>query len=56
MFNIYKITHVSPIDYAAEELRKYLKMMMPDGGDFDVFYDDTWITYTGRQVVPLLWR
>ena len=39
MFNIYKITNGSPIDYAAEELRKYLKMMMPDEGNFEVSFD-----------------
>ena len=40
MHKIYKISHGSPIDYAAEELRKYLKMMMPDSGSFDVYYND----------------
>jgi len=29
----------SAIYYAAEELRKYLRMMMPDAGDFSVRYD-----------------
>ena len=33
MFYINKITSDSVIDYAAEELKKYLRMMMPDGGD-----------------------
>ena len=41
MYNIYKVSHGSPIDYAAEELRKYLKMMMPDGGNFNVYYNQT---------------
>ena len=41
MFNIYKISYGSPIDYAAEELKKYLKMMMPDGGNFNVYYNES---------------
>ena len=33
MFRIYKV-NVSPVvDYAAEELKKYLRMMMPDAGE-----------------------
>ena len=32
MFCINKITSNSVVDYAAEELRKYLRMMMPDMG------------------------
>ena len=39
MFNIYKISNGSAIDYAAEELRKYLKMMMPDEGNFEVSFN-----------------
>jgi len=39
MFNIYKFSSASPIDYAAEELRKYLRMMMPECGAIDVKYD-----------------
>lgn len=41
MINIYKVSYGSPIDYAAEELRKYLKMMMPDEGSFKVIYNET---------------
>lgn len=35
---INKISSHSAIDYAAEELRKYLRMMMPECGDFEVKY------------------
>ncbi len=34
--NIYKTRSESPIDFAAEELRKYLRMMMPDGGNYKI--------------------
>ena len=30
MFRIYKITSDHVVDYAAEELKKYLRMMMPE--------------------------
>ena len=33
MYKIYKTTISSPVDYAAEELKKYLQMMMPQCGD-----------------------
>ena len=33
---IYKLRSESPIDFAAEELRKYLRMMMPDGGNYRI--------------------
>ena len=36
---IYKISSASTIDYAAEELKKYLRMMMPDGGDIGIKYE-----------------
>ena len=39
MFYINKITSSSTIDYAAEELKKYLRMMMPEGGDVKISYD-----------------
>ena len=32
-YKIYKITDCTPVDYAAEELKKYLRMMMPECGD-----------------------
>lgn len=38
MFTIYKISSFSAVDYAAEELRKYLRMMMPECGSIDVSY------------------
>ena len=34
--NIYKTRSESPIDFAAEELRKYLRMMMPDAGNYKI--------------------
>ena len=39
MLTINKITPCSVVDYAAEELKKYLRMMMPDGGDIKISYD-----------------
>ena len=39
MYSIYKINSNGVIDYAAEELKKYLRMMMPEGGDVEVQYD-----------------
>lgn len=38
MLYINKITSSSIIDYAAEELKKYLRMMMPEGGDVKIAY------------------
>ena len=35
---IYKVSLASPVDYAAEELKKYLRMMMPEGGDIKIEY------------------
>ncbi len=37
--NIYKITDAEPVDFAAGELKKYLRMMMPEGGDIRIFRD-----------------
>ena len=39
MIKINKIRSASPIDFAAEELKKYLRMMMPEGGDISISYD-----------------
>ena len=39
MFSINKLSAASPIDYAAEELKKYLRMMMPEGGDVKISYN-----------------
>ena len=39
MFYIYKTISTSAIDYAAEELKKYLRMMMPEGGDVKIAYN-----------------
>ena len=36
--NIYKITSHPVVDFAAEELKKYLWMMMPEGGAISVAY------------------
>jgi len=38
MYKINKITSDSVIDYAAEELKKYLRMMMPECGDVKIAY------------------
>ena len=38
-FMIHKITASSVIDFAAEELRKYLRMMMPEKGNVEIAYD-----------------
>lgn len=39
MFTVNKIRADHVIDFAAEELKKYLRMMMPEGGDVDIRYD-----------------
>ena len=39
MLTINKITSASPVDFAAEELKKYLRMMMPYCGEITVSYD-----------------
>ena len=39
MLKINKIRSESAIDFAAEELKKYLRMMMPEGGDVRIAYD-----------------
>ena len=39
MLTINKICSSSPVDYAAEELKKYLRMMMPEGGDISIAYN-----------------
>ena len=39
MLKISKLVSCSPVDYAAEELKKYLRMMMPEAGDIDICYD-----------------
>ena len=38
MFTIYKLRADHVIDFAAEELKKYLRMMMPEGGDVTIAY------------------
>ena len=38
MPNIYKITADPVVDFAAEELKKYLRMMMPRAGEFFISY------------------
>ena len=38
MLTINKITTSNVVDYAAEELKKYLRMMMPEGGDVKITY------------------
>jgi len=39
MLTIYKLRALSPVDFAAEELKKYLRMMMPECGDIQIRYD-----------------
>lgn len=39
MIKIYKISKGSPIDFAAEELKKYFRMMMPEYNDIEIDYD-----------------
>ena len=39
MLTINKITANTIVDFAAEELKKYLRMMMPEGGDIKIAYD-----------------
>jgi len=39
MFFINKITSNSVVDFAAEELKKYLRMMMPEEGDVKIIYN-----------------
>ena len=39
MLTINKLHSDSAIDYAAEELKKYLRMMMPECGDIKIFYN-----------------
>ncbi|MBQ2876701.1 MAG: DUF4838 domain-containing protein [Clostridia bacterium] len=39
MLKINKLISASAVDYAAEELKKYLRMMMPEGGDVEIAYD-----------------
>jgi len=38
MYKIYKISSCSPVDYAAEELKKYLRMMMTECGEIQIKY------------------
>ncbi|MBE6644576.1 MAG: DUF4838 domain-containing protein [Ruminococcaceae bacterium] len=39
MYFINKISSCSAVDYAAEELRKYLRMMMPECGNVEICYN-----------------
>ena len=39
MYEIFKLTSASPVDLAAEELQKYLRMMMPRCGAISIRYD-----------------
>jgi len=38
MLSINKLISASAVDFAAEELKKYLRMMMPEGGDVKICY------------------
>ncbi len=39
MYQIYKITSHPTVDFAAEELKKYMRMMMPECGEIFIKYD-----------------
>ena len=39
MFYVNKITPSEVVDFAAEELKKYLRMMRPDAGDVKISFD-----------------
>lgn len=39
MYRIYKITSNPVVDFAAQELKKYLRMMMPRCGEIEIAYD-----------------
>lgn len=39
MYYVNKITASETADYAAEELKKYIRMMRPEGGDVKISYD-----------------
>ncbi len=39
MYQIYKLRADHVFDFAAEELKKYLRMMMPECGEIDIIYD-----------------
>ena len=39
MYSIFKITSDPVVDFAAEELKKYLRMMMPEAGEIFIKYD-----------------
>ena len=64
MLTIYKLRADHTIDFAAEELKKYLRMMMPETGDILIRYDpaategfrlglleDFALTFTGKDPV-----
>ena len=38
MIRIIKLSYDSVVNFAAEELKKYLRMMMPDGNDIEISY------------------
>lgn len=39
MYKIYKLSLSEPVDFAASELKKYLRMMMPHCGEIHIAYD-----------------
>ena len=38
MYKVKKLRINCTLDFAAEELKKYLRMMMPECGEVDIFY------------------
>ena len=39
MLTVYKLCPDHTVDFAAEELKKYLRMLMPEKGDIAISYD-----------------
>ena len=56
MLQIKKMRADHVIDFAAEELKKYLRMMMPHQDEIDIFYDpnatDAWLNGLGVAQTP----
>ena len=45
MYKIYKIASNTVVDFAAEELKKYLRMMMPRCGEITITYSLLGLSY-----------
>lgn len=53
MLKIIKLRSDNVIDFAAEELKKYLRMMMPEEKQVDILYSPTATGDTPLRVTPL---